>query len=361
MTEQWLFLLRVLCIGSSITLIAMVAASDVRNAIRIPLLGMLIGAVGYMLNSAPLVFAQGSFKPLADFVSLSTPFWIWLFGRRLFEREPDRRILWGSAAAMALGWFLSNFLPFTGLTGFFLLHFVALFLVADLVRIGIFERDDDLVEQRRTVRLWLPLLVAAQAGQILFIEVLELFTVLDSRHPMGALANSTIILIILLFAGIALFRTHPDLLPAPDEERSATPEIPEELPNLSPSESVLHDKLTFAMADGAYRQPGLTITRLAEMLDTPEHRLRALINQRLGHRNFSAFLNRHRIEEARQKLSDRSEVDLPVLTIAMDLGYNSLPTFNRAFRSETGTTPSEYRRLAFDSGEANAELSAVQN
>ncbi|MEM8726174.1 MAG: helix-turn-helix domain-containing protein, partial [Pseudomonadota bacterium] len=78
----------------------------------------------------------------------------------------------------------------------------------------------------------------------------------------------------------------------------------------------------------------------------PEHRLRALINRRLGYRNFSAFLNRHRIAEAREKLSDREAVDLPVLTIAMDLGYNSLPTFNRAFRSETGTTPSEYRRVA---------------
>jgi AraC-like DNA-binding protein len=98
------------------------------------------------------------------------------------------------------------------------------------------------------------------------------------------------------------------------------------------------------MQAGVYRTPGLSITGLAHRLDTPEHRLRALINQRLGHRNFSAFLNRYRIDEAKALLADRDKVDLPVLTVAMDLGYNSLPPFNRAFRAETGTTPSDYRR-----------------
>jgi len=103
------------------------------------------------------------------------------------------------------------------------------------------------------------------------------------------------------------------------------------------------------MDGGFYREPGLTIASLAAHLDTPEHRLRALINQRLGYRNFSAFLNHYRIAEAKELLVDRNKIDLPVLTIAMDLGYNSLPTFNRAFRSVTGTTPSDFRRLMFNS------------
>ncbi|MBC7047243.1 AraC family transcriptional regulator, partial [Salmonella enterica subsp. enterica serovar Heidelberg] len=78
----------------------------------------------------------------------------------------------------------------------------------------------------------------------------------------------------------------------------------------------------------------------------PEHRLRALINQRLGYRNFSDFLNSHRIADARAWLSDPARVDLPVLTLAMDLGYGSLAPFNRAFRDATGTSPSEDRRAA---------------
>ncbi|WP_249172004.1 helix-turn-helix domain-containing protein [Erythrobacter sp. JK5] len=83
----------------------------------------------------------------------------------------------------------------------------------------------------------------------------------------------------------------------------------------------------------------------------------------MGYRNFSVFLNRHRIAEARKKLASREDVDLPVLTIAMDLGYNSLPTFNRAFRAETGTTPSEFRREAIGAEESaeTVPVRAVQN
>jgi AraC-like DNA-binding protein len=36
---------------------------------------------------------------------------------------------------------------------------------------------------------------------------------------------------------------------------------------------------------------------------------------------------------------------VPILTIALDAGFNSLGPFNRAFKAETGMTPSEFRRL----------------
>ncbi|MCK0128773.1 helix-turn-helix domain-containing protein [Erythrobacter sp. F6033] len=350
MIEQWVFLVRVLAVGGGLTLIAMVVASEVRLSIRVPLVGMLVGVIGYLLNSTPLMTPETLIDPLVDFVALSTPFWIWLFGRRLFEREPERRIMLGAAAAMFLGWFLANFVTVLSSVGFVFLHLVALALIVDLVRIGVFEREDDLVEERRIVRLWLPLLVAAQAGQILLTELAEMVTDFDSTYPPASLLNSVIILVMMFFSAMALFRTQPELLPAEEEQGSPPEELPQPL-DLTPSEHVLHDKLKAAMADGTYRETGLSIAALADHLDTPEHRLRALINRRLGYRNFSAFLNRHRIAEAREKLSNPDDVDLPVLTIAMDLGYNSLPTFNRAFRTETGTTPSEFRRLSFSDSE----------
>ena len=237
------------------------------------------------------------------------------------------------------------------MSGFLIIHFVSLGLIADLVRVALRDRDDDLVEQRRIIRLWLPLLVAAQAGTVLVAEMI--FTPLDPPALMR-LFNGVMILMLNLFAGLALLRTDPELLVRTQDEEVTDKELTP--PSLSPSETVLHEKLTAAMANGMYREPGLTIAGLADQLGSPEHRLRTLINRRMGHRNFSAFLNRHRISEAREKLSSRESADLPVLTIAMDLGYNSLPTFNRAFRNETGTTPSEFRRLAIsDALEAPAE------
>ena len=95
-----------------------------------------------------------------------------------------------------------------------------------------------------------------------------------------------------------------------------------------------------------YRQEGLTIAVLAAKLDLPEYRLRQVINEGLGYRNFNAFLNRYRIDEAKAALSDLSQREVPVLTIAMDAGFQSIGPFNRAFKADTGMTPTEFRRDA---------------
>jgi len=39
------------------------------------------------------------------------------------------------------------------------------------------------------------------------------------------------------------------------------------------------------------------------------------------------------------------QAEVPVITIAMDAGFQSLGPFNRAFKATTGVTPTEYRRL----------------
>ena len=96
--------------------------------------------------------------------------------------------------------------------------------------------------------------------------------------------------------------------------------------------------------DKLYLQSGLTIAGLAESAGLPEHRLRRLINKHLGYRNFADFLNHYRIAAAQARLSAVSDRNIPVLTIAMDLGYGSLGPFNRAFKERTGLTPTEYRR-----------------
>lgn len=345
MIEQFDYLVRMVAIGAGLMLMAQLVAGDVRDQIKYPAVGMIIGVIFYLINSTPLMGSESPMDPWIDLVSISAPFSIWLFARNLFEREPQTRTILIALVALMLGWFLGNFVDALDPLGFVVLHVVALALIADLVRVGLIGRKDDLVEQRRVVRLWLPLLVAAQAAGILTFEMIEMMTGAYDRSNPVHLFNSTMILVLMLFAGLALMRTVPELLVEIEDTPSDAP--PPAL-DLSPSEKVLYDKLSAAMDEGAYREQGLTIAALAAMLDTPEHRLRALINQRLGHRNFSAFLNRYRIAEARERLSNPDDVDLPVLTIAMDLGYNSLPPFNRAFRTETGTTPSEYRRRSFD-------------
>jgi AraC-like DNA-binding protein len=94
----------------------------------------------------------------------------------------------------------------------------------------------------------------------------------------------------------------------------------------------------------AYRDEGLGIATLAARLGAPEYRLRRLINGRLGHRNFNAYLNGLRLAEARSALADPARRGLPVLSIALGAGFQSIGPFNRAFKADTGLTPTEFRR-----------------
>ncbi len=97
------------------------------------------------------------------------------------------------------------------------------------------------------------------------------------------------------------------------------------------------------MEDGLYREPGLSVAKLAKAIGVQGHRLRRLINFHLGYRNISQYLSDFRVEEAKKRLADINERHVQILTIAMEAGYVSLRPFNRAFKNRTGQTPSQYR------------------
>lgn len=93
-----------------------------------------------------------------------------------------------------------------------------------------------------------------------------------------------------------------------------------------------------------YLETGLSVASLALKLSVPEYRLRNLINQNLGYRNFNSMLHEYRIAEACEMLSDAKQASLPILTIALSIGYQSINPFNKAFRDIKGMTPSQFRK-----------------
>jgi AraC-like DNA-binding protein len=96
--------------------------------------------------------------------------------------------------------------------------------------------------------------------------------------------------------------------------------------------------------DRVFLQEGLTISALARHLGTGEHVLRRVINRGMGYRNFNDFLHAWRIREACEELICPEQARLPVLSIAMKVGYGSIGAFNRAFKARIGMTPTDYRR-----------------
>jgi AraC-like DNA-binding protein len=57
-------------------------------------------------------------------------------------------------------------------------------------------------------------------------------------------------------------------------------------------------------------------------------------------------MHEYRIAEACRDLADPTKNALPILTIALTVGYNSINPFNRAFRDAKAMTPSAYRARA---------------
>jgi AraC-like DNA-binding protein len=323
--------------------------------LRVATVLMLITVSAYLTNSAPLFQGwRGLLDNLIELGSQLSPFMIWLFMHRMFERRLPPIL-----ATIGLAVILANWVYFTAyridppyvfeLLGLRPFHLIGLLLIGHGIIVSLRDLADDLVERRRVFRQVFVMVIAAQCVAVLVTEVIFTF----GRVPLWLmLTQSLFVLSTATALGWAMLREDAELLAVPIADNAKL------LDDWSPAEKVLHGRLESAMADGAYRRAALTIGELAGVLDVPEHRLRALINQRMGFRNFSTYLNEHRIAEAKNRLADPDIVSLPVLTIAMDLGYGSLAPFNRAFKSAAGQTPTEFRRAALGgAGPVEAEKS----
>ena len=163
------------------------------------------------------------------------------------------------------------------------------------------------------------------------------------RWPMisvGRVSGTVIVAVIGLAMGVLFLHGRAPLF-GPMRAPDATAD-----PRAMAADRALLAKLDAAMASGAWRSEGLTIGVLARDLATPEHRLRRLINLRLGHRNFADFVNGYRIAAAKDRLADPAQAETTIAVIAFDLGFGSLSPFNRAFRATTGATPTQWRAEA---------------
>ena len=90
-----------------------------------------------------------------------------------------------------------------------------------------------------------------------------------------------------------------------------------------------------------YQDPDLSLRSLAETLEMHPNELSRIINTAFG-KNFNDFVNEYRIREVTLKMQDPAYDRITLLGMALDAGFNSKSTFNRAFRQMTGKSPAEY-------------------
>lgn len=340
------FFIRYAAIGQLFLLVAYVIYKSRSKRSRwltqtVPLL-LVIGVIAYLLLTAPFSpRPQGFIRSILLMFTHTMPVFLWLFGKQLFDDNFNlqRWPLWGKSLWVALALFyLYTFLVRGGGGHLQMLsHLIALIFILHLLASVVATWRNDLVEQRRIARFWLVLLVSLF---FLMLDLVELSDTRLNRHQLFMLMNASICLVGTSVTAAILF------IHELSKQEIITETVPESnvdtgrYSRLIPQENALYKKLQAFIADGGYLQPDLTISHLATQLQCPDHHLRKLINQRLGYTNFNAFLNHYRIEEARKRLV---ESHLPVLSIALDLGYGSIASFNRAFKDNVGTTPTAYR------------------
>jgi len=92
-----------------------------------------------------------------------------------------------------------------------------------------------------------------------------------------------------------------------------------------------------------YLQQELTLNGLAELLGTTDKKLSTLLNHVLK-TSFYDFINRYRVDEVKEKLKLEEYEKYSLLGLAYSCGFNSKSSFYRAFKKETGISPTTYKK-----------------
>lgn len=302
-----------------------------------------------MTESSTLWAALDRFYPLV-LPAYAVGACYWLFVLTVFDDRPIAPLSWAPIALLIVSGVACEMMPpderqplwmaRNAFSGLLLLH--ATYVVLR-------SWPGDLLEQRRRLRA--PILGFAAfygitnvaIGLVNRVEPHESWLLWTAGWPYGG----AIFAVIVVAGAVVFLQARPTLFGGVRREAVSADA------RVEAADRVLAGKLNDLMTGGAWRREGLTIGALARELGEPEYRLRRLINQRMGHRNFADFVNGFRIEAAMARLGDPNEARTTVAAIAFDLGYGSLGPFNRAFRAATGATPTEWRRQAL---QASPEL-----
>ncbi|MFP3976486.1 helix-turn-helix domain-containing protein [Marinobacter sp. KMM 10035] len=303
---------------------------------------IILASVAYLMD--PL--APAHWRWLTSDLQTALPALFWVLCQLVFASRPRLLSVWGamalySFAAPALStpfieaghW--SDLGVFLGLKlGQWFEYVVVLHGVIYVVR----HWRNDLVEARRKLRLALLLILGSAVGTATISLNFGIYPE-ATRGMIVGLASLAILFCIISSRDVLL-----ELTPSEQSVECEQQPEPEACALVDAPRQVDSDdglKLEELMKGGFYKREKLALKQLADALGIPEYRVRRLINQKLGYRNFSDYINHLRIAEASSRLIDTP--DEPVLNISLDVGYRTLSSFNRAFREIMNTTPTAFR------------------
>jgi len=266
---------------------------------------------------------------------------VWLFALSLFQTDfklkpfhliaglifcvpvfMERLVLFGSINSLPAWWAI-------------LVNSLSLLLVAHMIFITIQGRNDDLLEERRKSRGYLVLVMALGALVATLVGYVLLINGMSQYQSMTQVIS---VWPAIIWLGYWLFSIDGNKLSFTEDKSLSSAA-------LSSRDLDLQKKLEYEVIENQCSlENNISIDVLAKRLGVSAYRLRAFINQTLGYTNFSSYINSFRISLIKDALLDPKNDHIPILSIALNHGFNSLPPFNRAFKSITGITPTQFRQ-----------------
>ncbi len=90
-----------------------------------------------------------------------------------------------------------------------------------------------------------------------------------------------------------------------------------------------------------YLNPELTLRDLAKMAGTTDKKLSFVLNEHLKLK-FNDYVNQFRVEAFKEAAAKEENKNLSLVGIAKECGFKSKSSFYRAFKNQTGQSPTEY-------------------
>lgn len=123
-----------------------------------------------------------------------------------------------------------------------------------------------------------------------------------------------------------------------DHEKYKTTRVSDEQ-----TEQLFSKVMKLVVDEKQFKNSDLTLKSLSETLNVSTQVLSMVVNQK-SQKNFNSFINQFRIEEAILLFGDPKYQNLNISAIAYESGFNSISSFNSAFKKQTGKTPQAYRK-----------------
>jgi len=97
-----------------------------------------------------------------------------------------------------------------------------------------------------------------------------------------------------------------------------------------------------------WMDPALNLSMLSTHTGIPAKSISAVLNQHMN-KSFNEFINSYRIAAIKSRLLSSTNKNLTIAGLAYECGFNSQPTFQRAFKNIQGESPSEFLLKNLDS------------